>query len=104
MDSAPTSKLKSALACLVPMAMISPSLIWIALDKSVWSWDPAYYGGASVELFLNLIYVPTGWISQMLNFMRSHAPGVAWFGQFFVLPGYLLGSIDVGLLLSVWVM
>ena len=64
MDSALTSRRKSVLACLVPVAMISPSLIWIALDKSVWPWDPAYYGGASVELFFSLMYMPTGWICR----------------------------------------
>ena len=31
-----TSKLKLPLAYLVPLALISPSLVWIALDKSVW--------------------------------------------------------------------
>jgi len=83
--------------------VILPSLIWIVLDKSVWTWDPALYGKNSVELFFDLIYAPTDWISHMLNVLRGAAPGVSWFGQFFVPLGYLLGSIDVGLLLSIWV-
>src|SRR4030095_3870968 len=102
MDSAPPSKFKQLRTYLLPIAVISPSLIWIVLDKSVWTWDPALYGKNSVELFFDLIYAPTDWISQMLDVLRGAAPGVCWFGQFFVPLGYLLGSIDVGLLLSIW--
>ena len=47
-----TSKVKSLLAYLVPVAMVSPSLIWIALDKSVWMWDEAIYGKGSVDYFI----------------------------------------------------
>jgi hypothetical protein len=39
----------------------------------------------------------------MLHAVGGKAPGVSWFGQFFVPLGYLLGSIDIGLLLSIWV-
>jgi hypothetical protein len=92
---------KSLLAYLTPLAVIFPSLIWIALDKSVWTWDPALYGKSSVELFFNLVYAPTDWISQMLDVLGGHAPAISWFGQFFVPLGYLLGSVDVGLLVFI---
>ena len=98
-----TSKLKLPLAYLVPVALISPSLVWIALDKSVWHWDPAWYGKGSVELFYTVIYAPKDWVFLMLNVLRGQAPGVSWFGQLFVPVGYLLRSFDVGLLLSIWV-
>ena len=39
----------------------------------------------------------------MLDLLGAQAPGVSWFGQLFVPLGYFLGSIDVGLLLSIWV-
>ena len=103
MNSAPSSRPWRLWTYLLPVAVISPSLIWIVLDKSVWTWDPALYGKNSVELFFDLIYAPTDWISHMLDVLRGAAPGVSWFGQFFVPLGYLLGSIDVGLLLSIWV-
>jgi hypothetical protein len=103
MNSALISKLKPLLAYLLPIAVISPSLIWIALDKTVWTWDPARYGKSSVELFFTLISAPNDWMSQMLAVLGGAAPGVSWFGQFFVPLGYLLGSVDVGLLLSIWV-
>jgi hypothetical protein len=103
MNSTLIGKLKPFLVYLVPVVLISPSLIWIALDQSVWTWDPALYGKGSVELFFILIFAPTDWISQMLDVVPGAAPGMSWFGQFFVPLGYLLGSIDVGLLLSIWV-
>ena len=103
MNSGLIRRLKPFLAFLVPVALISPSIIWIALDKSVWTWDPALYGRTSVELFFGLVYTPTTWIVQMLNAIGGKAPGVSWFGQFFVPLGHFLGSIDVGLLLSILV-
>jgi hypothetical protein len=39
----------------------------------------------------------------MLHAVGGKAPGVSWFGQLFVPLGYLLGSIDIGLLLSIWI-
>ena len=90
------------LAYLVPLALIWPSLIWISFDRSVWSWDPANYGRAAIELFADLIHSPSHWISSMLAILPSTAPGVSWFGQLFVPLGYLIGSIDRGLLVSIW--
>jgi hypothetical protein len=95
-----TSKVKSLLVYLVPVALISPSLIWIALDKSVWGWDQAIYGKGSVELFYVLVHSPERWLRR-LNIPQAQAPGVSWLGQFFVPLGSLLGSIDVGLLISI---
>jgi len=103
MNSALADKLKPLLAYLVPLAVTSPSLVWIAIDQSVWPWDPALYGKISVELFFILLHSPTDWIAQMLNVLGANAPGVCWFGQLFVPLGYLLGSIDVALLVSIWI-
>ena len=102
MNTEPNSERRSVLAYLVPLALISPSLMWIAFDKSVWSWDPANYGRAAIELFADLIHSPSHWISGMLAVLPSTAPGVSWFGQWFVPLGYLIGSIDRGLLVSIW--
>ena len=103
MNSVLISKRKVFLAYLVPVAVISPSLIWIVLDNSVWMWDQAAYGEGSVELFYTLGHSPKGWVQLMLNLLHDRAPGVSWFGQLFVPLGYLLGSIDAGLLLSILV-
>jgi hypothetical protein len=98
-----TSRVKPLLVYLVPVALISPSLIWTALDKSVWMWDEAIYGKGSVELFYTLSHSPKRWLRLMLHILHEQAPGVSWLGQFFVPLGYLLGSIDVSLLLSILV-
>jgi hypothetical protein len=90
-------------ACLVPAVLICPSLIWVALDKTIWPWDQAWYGKGSTELFYTLIYHPSFWWPALLNTVSQKAPGIAWAGQFFVPIGYQLGSIDVGLLLSILV-
>lgn len=102
MNSTLAGKLKPVFAYLVPVAVISPSLVWMALDKSVWTWDPALYGKGSVELFFTLIYAPSRWVTEMLHVLSSQAPGVSWIGLFLVPVGHLLGSIDIGLLLSIW--
>ena len=68
-----TSKVKSLLSYLVPVAMVSPSLIWIALDKSVWMWDEAIYGKGSVELFYMLSYSPKRWLRLIFNILHEQA-------------------------------
>jgi len=92
----------SLLAYVVPVALITPSLIWIVLDKSVWTWDQAYYGRGSLELFFVLARAPVQWVARMVDVLHLQAPGISWFGQFFVPLGYLVGSVDAGLLLSIW--
>jgi len=64
-------------------------------------WDQAVYGKAAVELFSTFRYSSNHWLPRMLNVLNVQAPGVSWLGQIFVPVGYLLGSIDVGLLLSI---
>jgi hypothetical protein len=88
------------LAYVLPIAAISPSLMWIVTDRSVWPWDQAWYGRWSVELFYTLVRSPSKWLSAMLG-PHQKAPGIFWAGQFFVPLGNLVHSIDVGLLLSV---
>jgi hypothetical protein len=80
---------------------IFPSLIWIFIDKTVWPWDQASYGHNSLELFYSLVSSPWDWIKAMMLAGSVKAPGIAWLGQFFVPLGIMLGSIDIGLLLSI---
>jgi tetratricopeptide (TPR) repeat protein len=86
---------------LLVLLAVLPNLIWVALDKTPWPWDQAYYGRYSVELFFTLIRRPSEWLPAMLNVFGRMAPGIAWIGQFFVPFGVLIGSIDAALLLSV---
>jgi hypothetical protein len=96
-----TRALKARVEYIVVAALMTPNLVWIALDRTVWSWDAAFYGKGSVELFLTLIRSTGGWRQAMLGALAGHAPGIAWIGQFFVPLGFLLGSVDRGLLVSV---
>lgn len=79
-----------------------PSLIWVLLDRAVWPWDPAWYGEQSVNLWLQLSHSTRRWPGDMLRAFEIKAPGIAWLGQLFVPLGQLLGSIEIGLLLSIW--
>ena len=80
---------------------IFPSLIWIFVDKRVWPWDQASYANNSLELFYSLVSSPLDWIKGMMLAGSVKAPGIAWLGQFFVPLGVMLGSIDIGFLLSI---
>jgi len=71
------------------------------LDQRVWPWDQAWYGQVSVELFYKLISSPLDWAGAMVGAFGTKAPGVSWLGQFFVPLGAAIGSIDIGLLLSI---
>ncbi len=81
---------------------ISPSLVWIFGDRQVWPWDQAWYAEVSTELYYYLLTNPAEWFKRLMSAFGFKAPGVAWFGQFFVPIGQLLGSIEIGLLLSIF--
>ena len=81
--------------------LLLPSIYWIWIDRSVWSWDSAWYGEVSVDLWYTLTRRPGEWLPAMLSAFGSKAPGIAWFGQFLVPVGQLLGSIEQGLLILI---
>jgi peptidoglycan/LPS O-acetylase OafA/YrhL len=83
-------------------ALLLPSLLWIALDETVWPWDPAWYGEVATDLWWTLGHAPAHWSAQMLSAFGTKAPGAAWIGQFFAPLGQGLGSIEFGLLFSTW--
>jgi hypothetical protein len=81
--------------------LLLPSLCWIAVDKSVWLWDQAWYGEVSVDLWYLLVHHPTQWLFALVRAFGFKAPGIAWAGQVFVPLGQVFGSIEFSLLLSV---
>ena len=83
------------------LILVLPSLIWIFMNVSVWTWDEADYGNKSITLFTTLINEPSQWLRKMLNIYSTRAPMISWIGQFFIIPGLVFNSIDSGLLLSV---
>jgi hypothetical protein len=92
---------KNIIIYIVIFITIFPSIIWIFLDQSVFPWDQAWYGKVSIELFYRLTHSPLNWGKDMISALGIKAPGIAWLGQFFVPIGQLVGSIDIGLLLSI---
>jgi hypothetical protein len=85
----------------LPAVLLAPSAYWIASDRSVWSWDPAFYGMGAVDLWRELTRGPGPWLDAMRWVFSAKAPAIAWIGQFFVPLGAWLGSIETALLASV---
>ncbi len=94
---------RSFLLVVIVVAVL-PNVAWATLDKSPWPWDQAWYGKFSVELFFTLVSHPSEWVSAMLHVLQRMAPGIVWIGQFFVPLGLAIGSIDMGLRLSIILM
>jgi hypothetical protein len=85
---------------LTAAVLIFPSLVWVCLDRSVFQWDQAHYGENSVELFYQLLHDPWHWPAAVLAAVFTKAPGIAWFGQWFVPLRHMVGSVDLALHLS----
>jgi hypothetical protein len=84
------------------LLLLEPSLLYILLDKSVWEWDPTVYAIDSVDFYSYLIYSPADWLNVLFVKPHAKAPLIYWVGQFFVPVGILIGSVNKGLLLSVF--
>ncbi|MFH1403059.1 MAG: hypothetical protein ABIH11_02185 [Candidatus Altiarchaeota archaeon] len=78
-------------------------LAYIIHNKSLFEWDPAMYGSYSVYLYDLLINQQDRWFNIMITMSTWRAPMIAWIGQFFVGIGRMIGSVDTGLLLSVFI-
>ncbi|MGQ0732808.1 MAG: hypothetical protein ACT4QD_04030 [Acidobacteriota bacterium] len=81
--------------------LVAPSAVWIGHDRSVWSWDPSFYGFGAVDLWHRLTADPARWWELLTTVYSAKAPGIGWLGQFFVPVGLWIGSIEAGLLISV---
>jgi hypothetical protein len=86
---------------LVGLGLTAPAWVWIARDRSVWPWDPAWYGEVSVDLWASLRLTPDLWPESMEHAFAIKPPALAWLGQFFVPFGHAFGSIRIALLASV---
>jgi hypothetical protein len=82
-------------AAVVGGAAVCPSFVWAIMDKSIWPWDPAWYGQVSVDLWATLHLDPGRWPSAMDHAFGSKPPGIAWFGQFFVPLGSAVGRVPL---------
>ena len=92
--------LPGLLATLLGLVAMVPSVFWIARDRAIWPWDPAWYGQVSYDLFAALRGPSLDWDAQMVGAFGIKPPGVAWLGQFFVPLGGIFGDQDA-LLVSI---
>lgn len=82
--------------------LILPSILWIWKDHSVWSWDPAWYGEVTLDLFYTLLHDgPKAWFAAGLKAFGVKAPAIAWLGEWFVPLRFLFGSAERALLVFV---
>jgi hypothetical protein len=88
----------AAVAPLVGLLLAAPSFVWASVDRSIWPWDPAWYGETSVDLWATLRHNHYLWPKAMQHALGIKPPGIAWFGQFFVPLGGVLGSEQTALL------
>jgi 4-amino-4-deoxy-L-arabinose transferase-like glycosyltransferase len=87
---------------LLATALLVPSLVWISIDRSIWPWDPAWYGEVSVDLWATL-HRGGNWGALMAHAFGAKPPAIAWFGQAFVPLGGIVGGDGVALMLSILV-
>ena len=81
--------------------LVLPSLVWAALDRSIWPWDPAWYGTVSLQLADTFGRNLHDWGALMTNAFGQKPPAIAWFGQLFVPLGDLFGQDESALLVSI---
>ena len=80
-----------------------PYIAFILFDNSKWNYnDCLMYGSISVDLYAELFNFSSNWFSELFTIWRIKAPMIFWLGQFFVPLGQLIGSIDKGLLLIIY--
>jgi hypothetical protein len=91
---------RRALPIALTAALVMPSIVWVVLDRSIWPWDPSWYGEVSVDLWA-AARGGTHWPGVMTHAFGAKPPAIAWFGQFFVPLRHVVGGYSVAFLLSV---
>ncbi len=92
-----SAKSKSLLAFAFALLLILPSFIWIVLDRGIWRGDPVGYALGSVSLYQKMITDQSLWFRYLFGGYKG--PFILWIGQFFVVLGKLIGSLNFALLL-----
>jgi hypothetical protein len=85
----------------VAVFLVIPSLVYAALDRSIWRWDDSSYGEVSVDLWATLRDKTRLWPDAMVHAFGFKPPLIAWIGEFFVPIGDAAGSVHAALLVSV---
>jgi hypothetical protein len=80
--------------------LVVASLIWIERDHTVWPWDQAWYGQATLDLWDASGRGPIAWIQAMIAALGSQPPLLPWLSQVFIpLSPLYQGRIEPALLL-----
>ena len=82
--------------------MVLPNLVWILLDRGRWVSDTSLYALRATTLHHVLLHNAENWWSQLFA-TGAKPPILPWVGQFFVGIGHLIGDVDIGLLLVIFV-
>jgi hypothetical protein len=89
-----------AITAVLGCALTAAELCWIWADRSVWSFDPSWYGEVSLRLFAALRDAGTSWwFREMMAAFGTKAPLIAWLGQAFAPLAPLTGTYERALLL-----
>ncbi len=97
-------KVPALLSRLLPVLWIAllllPSLVWIAVDRRPWAWDPAFYGYWTLKA-LNTLSTEgiTGWLNANIHALGMMPPLLVWLAQPFVALRHVVGELDVAFLL-----
>jgi Dolichyl-phosphate-mannose-protein mannosyltransferase len=86
--------------CVFAVVLLVPNVVWIARDRTVWPWDPSWYGEVSVDLWAVLRHDPSAWPRAMASAFGMKPPAIAWLGQFAIPLRNVLGA-ENAMLLSV---
>ena len=85
------------------LVLVAPNLLWMCLDRGRWNTDTSSYALDALRLNHALGDTTVSWSGVMLYISSPKPPILPWVGQFFVPVGRLIGSVDVGLLLMIFI-
>jgi hypothetical protein len=91
---------KSALAPLLPILLLAPSVVWTFRDLRVWPWDQAYYAEQALQIFHAMEGGPLAWLKAFLTVPDQRAPLLPWMAQLTMPLTGLPGGPEHALLLT----
>jgi len=91
---------KSAVAPLLAIILLSPSVVWIFRDLRVWPWDQAYYAELTLKIHHAVENGPPAGLKAFLTVPDSRPPLLPWLAQAATPLIRLVGSPERALLLT----
>ncbi len=72
---------KSAVAPLLAIILLAPSVVWIFRDLRVWPWDQAYYAELTLKIHDAMAHGPLATLKAFLTVPDSRPPLLPWLAQ-----------------------